>query len=409
MQKILKKHQVDPVGLFQRFGRAKYLGFGQGRAHSKPEKIFGMPYKAKEWKVQSKYQDILKYISESPDDVPTQEPAYYAEDSPMSFTFQEDFSDRFRNEFSQFFGTPVCLKAENPENHTFLQREIYGIFVREKLNAMEDRKDINLFHFGDLLEYAIPDRKQQFGIVQEFAKPGRYTNSWAFYDRIFKYNTDTVPIWKDVVAKSTLLHQVLTESTYDNQFAKAQQGARKRTRKVRFEEPAGPKKRPPTPEGPVLLPAIPSTFDNLMNILVREKKASPTSVYKSVSLVKKHLRFTPDLKGKLNLVLHSKNITSITRTLAELMMDYNVLMGPLVGAEEQIERPRDNLVATIGRPAREVLRTIHTVVCRTVMERVGTKKQKDRWRGIYIKNKYNIIRNDKNRGIPWNINIIIGI
>lgn len=103
VQNILKDHQVDPVGLFQRFGRAKYLGFGQGRAHSKPEKIFGMLYKAKEWKVVgSIYQDILKYISESPDDVPTQEPAYYDEESPMSFTFMRTFQIAFELSFHNF-------------------------------------------------------------------------------------------------------------------------------------------------------------------------------------------------------------------------------------------------------------------------------------------------------------------
>jgi len=383
---ILRKNGVDPVGLFQKFGKANYVSFGQGAAIAKTAKIFGMNQKSKAWRGKN-YQAILQLISQgtpagspeaSPEPPRKPEPLKqeYSEDRPMPIMFTQNTNPVVRKELEQFFGTPVCMKAVEPVHREFLQREIYGILARELFRGGASVEDAKMTRIHDILKKFMPG----FGIVPERAPGGRFTAVYQWYDKIFKWNKDTRPIWNDVIAKKTE-HEMLTESTYDKLF-KERGHVAPRVTKVRFEEPAVRKKRKKKPAEPILIKKM--TFNRLVYILADEAKTTTSRNYKtsSIGFVEANLRYDPTLNAIMSKLDHTKDLVEKKAVWDSLWNKYRILMGPL---GSPYEKPGQRIDDKVGVEAGKVLRNIHKRLAKVMAEELEPpdKGTKIRWREIY--------------------------
>ena len=118
---------------------------------------------------------------------------------------------------------------------------------------------------------------------------------------------------------------MLTESTYDKLFKEGRHVA-PRVTKVRFEEPAVPKKRKKKPAGPVLIKKM--TFNRLVYILADEAKTTSSRNYKtsSIGFVDTNLRYDPTLHAIMSKLDHTKDLVEKKAVWDSLWNKYRILM-----------------------------------------------------------------------------------
>ena len=405
----LRQFNLQPRGLFQFMGTKKkqYLSVGHYTADKWNYKLFGMDsYKDKSWQDKnSDEQELLsaltnynvKLLASPKKPVTPPSPARpgignYNENSPMPITFPDNTTDQFKTEYSQFFGTSVCMRASEPEYRKFLQREIYSIFAREALgpalpSRLHGSRQMVAGSFNShlvLADHRFPSQ-DKFGVVLE-RNPGHRsrTNTWKAINAMFQDNKKNEAVWRNVVEHVKVKdpnHTALTESNFMEKY-NAQYGAhpKRKNKIVTFEDPQKPVAKQPKP---VATHAAVENYKDLMVILRDEAERNPKSGYTSIGLVRNYLTLDTKLTQQIEIAEHGDQKTAY-RAWKTMYKNYQTLMKPLLmsmGLNWSMDKPKVNQI--VGDNAARALEAMHKSIINAQVTRQFKIPSRNDWDALW--------------------------